>query len=144
MRFLRRPLAYAASVAVAACALDNMTSALEPETGTGQVYTLVTFNGKNVPAVVLQNQSTLEIQKGALTLSADSSWTLSYVVRLSTGGGDQNSVQTSRGVYSLIGTALKLTFRGDTATRFTGTYSPTDVVLKDASVANGDVLAFRR
>lgn len=143
-QFSRRAIVIGAMLAVAACSAGELEGVLEPETGEGTVYTLASVNGKGLPAVVVQGSTSLEVQKGALTLAADSSWILSYRVRATGGGSSQTTVNTLRGVYSRSATDLTLRNRELTRTQFTGTWSTTQVALVDASVADGDRLVFGR
>ena len=145
-RFLRprRLLGLACACTLAACAGKGLKAILEPDTGPGAVYALLTFNGKPTPVEIVSNSTKLEIKKGALTLGTDSTWILSYVVRQSTTGGEQNSVVTTRGLFSLTGTAIRLRLLSDSLTRLSGTYSPTDVTLTDLTAVNGDRLAFHK
>lgn len=144
MRLLRTGTLAATCLIGAACGLDTLNSVLEPVTGTGQVYTLVSVNGKAIPAVVVEGQSQLEVRKGALTLQADSVWILSYVLRASGAGSDQSNVQSFSGSYSVADTAIQLIQSGDSVAVFTGTYSTTDVSLLNVSVQNGDRWIFHR
>jgi hypothetical protein len=143
MRLLKQGLALAAVVFLAAC-LDKLTTSLEPETGSGQVYTLITVNDMSVPAVIYSGQTRIEVRRGALTLAPDSTWIVSYLMHTTTGGSEQSNISTLRGVYSLTNASLTLTLSAGTAAHFTGTYSTTDVSLQDVSVANGLRLLFRR
>lgn len=127
---------------LAACG-ESLKLILEPEVGTGQLYDLTTFNGQTLPATIIQEQTKLEIKKGALTLATDSTWILSYVVKQSNAVGVLNSIETGRGVFTRQNTTLSLRFVGDTAVKYRGTYSPTDVALTDVSSATADRLAFR-
>ena len=129
---------------VAGCSLDKLNPNLEPETGTGNIYTLVGINASTVPVVIVQGQTTLEVKKGALTLAADSTWILSYVVRQTNGGGESHSIQTSRGNYGLRGAVITMRLATDTVTRFSGAYSLTDVSVRDISQPSGDLLIFKR
>jgi hypothetical protein len=105
---------------------------------------LVSVNGKNVPAQVVQGQTVLEVTKGALTLATDSTYIVSYILRASGGGTDQISTQTTRGTYTVGGTTISMRLQADTAARYRGTYSASDVSITDIGVVNGDQLAFRR
>ncbi|MBC7898250.1 MAG: hypothetical protein H7066_22710 [Cytophagaceae bacterium] len=132
---------------LSACKLDDLESALEPETGTGQVYSLTTVNDKTVPATLTQGNVTFEIQKGALTLAADSTFILSVVIRQAASGTSQRTVSTQRGKYRQPAqptTAILLSSSTDTLTIFSGTYSSTAVDLADLTVPLGDRLRFIR
>ncbi|MCC6316864.1 MAG: hypothetical protein IT361_04155 [Gemmatimonadaceae bacterium] len=131
---------------LAACKLDDLSSSLEPEVGTGQVYTLVTVNERAIPLTLTENGISFEIQRGALTLAADSSWILSFVVRQAGAGASQRTVSTQRGRYThpQVNTVRLTPSPTDTVARFLGTYSPTAVVLTDQSVPNGDRLGFTK
>jgi hypothetical protein len=129
---------------LAACSVGELGQVLEPERGTGLVYELASVNGRALPAVVTEGNSSLEIRKGALTLAADSAWILSYVVRVTSGGAQQTTLNTLRGVYSLAVSALTLKAPDSVATQFTGTFSANSVALTDVTVTNGDLLVFNR
>lgn len=144
MHISTRLIPTVAALLFAACTLEGLNPNLEPETGTGSVYTLIAINGSTVPVVIVQGQTTLEVKKGALTLATDSTWILSYVVRQTNGGGESNSIQTSRGSFRLSGATIRLSLVGDTAARFSGAYSATDVAVRDLSQPTGDLLTFKR
>lgn len=130
-----------------ACKVGDLEAALEPETGTGQVYGLSAVNDRTVPATVTQGNVTFEIQKGALTLATDSTFILSVVIRQAGGGTSQRTVSTQRGRYRQPAqptTAILLSSSTDTLTIFSGTYSPTAVDLADLTVPQGDRLRFIR
>jgi hypothetical protein len=128
----------------AACSLEPIGDDVEPETGAGAVYSLVSVNGVNVPAQVVQAQTVVEVTRGALTLAVDSSFILSYIVRTRGGSSEQVGTVTSRGRFGLTGAQLQLRVTGDTVVRYRGSYTPTDVSVADVSVPNGDQFAFRR
>src|SRR5512139_234260 len=113
MRFLKQFLVITAGLALAGC-LDKLSSSLEPETGTGQVYTLITVNDMNLAAVIHQAQSRVEVRKGALTLAADSTWIISYVVHTSAAGSEQTNLATLKGTYTVASAALTLSLAGST------------------------------
>lgn len=144
MRFRPWSLPIAALVVATACGVGNITAVLEPETGTGDIYRLISFNNKTVPAVVVEGQTTVEIKSGALTLAADSTWIVSFVVRQSAGGSESNNLQTSRGNYSVTNGTLNLRYTGETLTRLSGAYSATEILLRDVTVVSGDQMLFRK
>jgi hypothetical protein len=127
-----------------ACSLDPIGDDVEPETGPGTVYSLVSVNGASIPAQVVQAQSVVEVTRGALTLATDSTFILSYIVRMKAGSSEQVGTITTRGRYGLASAQLQMRVSGDSAVRYRGTYSATDVSVADVSVPNGDQFAFRR
>lgn len=141
MRSLAAPLVFAL---LAACSLDPIGDDVEPETGPGTVYQLVSVNGAAVPAQVVQAQTVVEVTRGALTLATDSSFILSYIVRTRGGSSEQVGTVTTRGRFGVTGTQLQMRVTSDTALRYTGSYSVTDVSVGDVSVPNGDQFVFRR
>lgn len=129
---------------LAACSLEPLGDDVEPETGPGTVYQLVSVNGANIPAQVVQAQTIVEVTRGALTLATDSSFILSYIVRTRGGSSEQVGTVTARGRFGVTGTQLRMRVTSDTAVRYSGTYSATDVSVGDVSVPNGDQFVFRR
>ena len=141
-----RPTArrFALLLLATACSLDPIGDDVEPETGPGTVYSLVSVNGSAVPAQVVQAQSVVEVTRGALTLATDSSFILSYIVRARAGSSEQVGTITTRGQFGLAGGQLQMRVVGDTAIRYRGSYTATDVSVADVSVPNGDQFVFRR
>lgn len=134
-------------VFISACKVGDLESALEPETGSGQVYNLAAVNDKAVPVTLTQGNVTFDIQKGALTLAPDSTFILSVVIRQGGSGTSQRTVSTQRGRYRQPAqptTTILLSLSADTVSIFSGTYSATAVDLSDLSVPQGDRLRFTR
>ena len=151
VNFLTRSAGYVRSmllpIVVSACKLDDLESSFEPETGTGQVYTLAAINDQNVPVTLSQNNVVFEVQKGALTLAADSSWIISFVIRQSGSGSSQRTVTTQRGKFRQPAqptTQILLSPNTDSTVFFSGTYTPTAVLLQDMLVPQGDRFRFTR
>jgi hypothetical protein len=131
-------------LAATACSLEPLNDDAEPETGPGTVFTLVSVNGSNLPAQVVQAQSVLEVARGALTLGTDSAFIFSYIVRARGGSSQQVSTVTLRGRYGVANAVLQLRVIGDTSVRYRGPWTATDVAFTDVSVPNGDQFGFRR
>ncbi|MBK8250486.1 MAG: hypothetical protein IPK85_24285 [Gemmatimonadetes bacterium] len=134
----------ALALLAAACSLEPLGDDVEPETGPGVVYSLVSVNGASIPAQVVQAQTVVEVTRGALTLATDSTFILSYIVRTRGGSSEQVGTITARGSYGLAGTQLAMRVAGDTAVRYRGSHSASDVAVGDVSVPNGDQFVFRR
>jgi hypothetical protein len=126
-----------------ACKLDKDLAGPDLVTGDGLVYNLVDVNAKPTPAVLAPGPPKVEILRGALTLSADSTWIVSLIFRLTGPGSTQVETSTTRGSYTRANTALTLKLASTSATQYSGTWSSTDVQLTDMASTTLDRLGFR-
>ncbi|MGQ0766407.1 MAG: hypothetical protein ACT4OZ_12160 [Gemmatimonadota bacterium] len=145
MKLFRRSLvAMTVGGLVGACLPESDLLGPNPEIGEGLVYNLILFNSRNLPFVVTEGPPRLELQRGALTLSTDSTWIVSQVYRVTDAGQNLTQTITRRGNYTRAGAALRLQMFGDTTTQYVGTWSAEAVVLNDRAAAQGDQLDFRK
>lgn len=132
-----------ATATVSACKLGDDLAGPDVVTGEGLVYNLIDVNAKPTPAVLVQGPPKVEVIRGALTLSADSTWIVSLIFRLTGPGSTQVETSTTRGSYTRTNTALTLRLASTSATQYAGTWSSTDVLLTDMASTTSDRLGFR-
>ena len=140
----RRALAIVAALgAVAACgSTTEIPSTTEPVTGPGTVYALASVNGIALPVVFTTDTTQIEVRKGALTLSPDSTWILSLATRTTRAGGTNNGTSTYRGPYTRDGSTLQLKLNG--AVAYSGSYSPNNVAVSAGGSAASERYVFVR
>jgi hypothetical protein len=145
MHFIRQsPIAFAVLLVVGACMGGKDIFGSEPETGEGLVYPLVAHNTRNVPIVLTSGPPRIELLRGALTLSTDSTWILSQVFKVTQQGEGLSQTVTARGVYTRTDAVIALRLEGDTVTQYNGSWTPNVVQLTGRASEQGTVLGFQK
>ena len=105
-RFARQSMLAAALAVLAACGDDSTAPDDEDVAG---VYTLLSINGQQLPAVVQQQGSDrAEITQGSITLNQNGTFTDVVQVRFTISGQVSSQTETATGNWTLNGTTVTL------------------------------------
>lgn len=137
-------LACTSAFVAGGCSLEQNLTGPEPETGPGLVYGLSEVNASAIPVVLSPGPPKVEVLRGALTLSPDSTWIVSLIFRLTGPGSTSVESATNRGKYSRQNVEITLTLAGSTTTQYRGSWSSSEVQLIDMASTAAERFRFRR
>jgi hypothetical protein len=137
---MRRFLALAAVVTLSACS-QEIDQSTRPENLVGG-YTLVSYGGSQLPAVLRSDSVKVEVLSGQLILTADQGWSETLAIRTTFKGTSQTVESIGAGTWSNVRDFAYISFNDKVnGYAFSGMAAGRTVAL---NTVNGDQLIYRR